>query len=119
MCINITLRRVHAVVKAVLHVVSVLFVALGIQHAMGMRHIFVCGLHHSTAFFHLSRKRHDLKNLLNIKCVFWFSLQLLFETFIIVRRTELDMRWAGHVARMVEERGCIGSWWGNRRERDH
>jgi len=26
------------------------------------------------------------------------------------------MRWVGHVARMGEERGCIGSWWGNRRE---
>ena len=21
------------------------------------------------------------------------------------------MRWAGHVARMDEDRGCIGSWW--------
>jgi len=29
------------------------------------------------------------------------------------------MRWAGHVARMGVERGCIGSWWGNRREGDH
>ena len=29
------------------------------------------------------------------------------------------MRWAGHVARMDEEMGVIGSWWGNRRERDH
>ena len=29
------------------------------------------------------------------------------------------MRWAGHVARMGEERGCIGSWWGNGRERDY
>ena len=29
------------------------------------------------------------------------------------------MRWAGHVARMGEERGCIGSSWGNRREVDH
>jgi len=29
------------------------------------------------------------------------------------------MRWAGHVARMGKERWCIGSWWGNRRERDH
>ena len=24
------------------------------------------------------------------------------------------MRWAVHVAHMGEERGCIGSWWGNR-----
>ena len=23
------------------------------------------------------------------------------------------------MARMGEERGCIGSWWGNRMERDH
>jgi len=29
------------------------------------------------------------------------------------------MRWAGHVARMGEVRGCIGSCWGNRREGDH
>ena len=29
------------------------------------------------------------------------------------------MRWVGHVARMGEERGCIGSWWGNQREGDH
>ena len=29
------------------------------------------------------------------------------------------MRWAGHMAHMGEERGCIGSWWGNRREGDH
>jgi len=28
------------------------------------------------------------------------------------------MRWAGHVACMGEERGCIGFWWGNRREKD-
>ena len=30
-----------------------------------------------------------------------------------------SMRWAGHVVRMGEERGCIGSWWGSRRGRDH
>jgi len=29
------------------------------------------------------------------------------------------MRWARHVARMGEERGCIRSWWGNRREGDY
>jgi hypothetical protein len=31
------------------------------------------------------------KKSLNTKCVFWFSLQLLFETFLILRRTEWDM----------------------------
>jgi len=29
------------------------------------------------------------------------------------------MRWAGHVSRVGEERECVGSWWGNRREGDH
>ena len=29
--------------------------------------------------------------LLNKKCVLWFSLQLLSETFLILRRTERDM----------------------------
>ena len=29
------------------------------------------------------------------------------------------MSWAGHLARMGEEMGCIGSWWGNRRGKDH
>jgi len=29
------------------------------------------------------------------------------------------MRWVEHVARMGEERGSIGSWWGNWREEDH
>ena len=31
------------------------------------------------------------KKLLNTKCVFWFSLQLLSGTFLILRRTEPDM----------------------------
>ena len=29
------------------------------------------------------------------------------------------MKWVWHVPRMGEERGCIGSWWGNEREGDH
>ena len=29
------------------------------------------------------------------------------------------MRWAGHVAGMGEEKGCMGSYWGNLGERDH
>jgi len=29
------------------------------------------------------------------------------------------MTWAGHVGRMGEDWGRLGSWWGNWRERDH
>ena len=35
----------------------------------------------------------------------------------VIKSTRI--RCAGHAARMGEERGCIGSWWGNRREGDH
>ena len=66
--------------------------ALGIQHAMRMCHIVICGLPCSTIFFTLSHKQYDLKKkLLNIKCGFWVSLQLLSETFLILRRSERDM----------------------------
>jgi len=33
--------------------------------------------------------------------------------------TSRRMRWAGHVVRMGEERGCMVYWWGNRKEGDH
>ena len=51
----------------------------------------------------------NFRRVLNVVCF------LLGKRVIKSRR----MRWAGHVARMGEERGRIGSWWGNRRERDH
>jgi hypothetical protein len=47
----------------------------------------VCLPHFST----LSHKRHYCrKRLLNVKCVFWFSLQGLSETFLIPRRIQRD-----------------------------
>ena len=40
------------------------------------------------------------------------------DTSFNIFKPVLRMRWAGHVALMGEEGGLIGSWWGNRRERD-
>jgi hypothetical protein len=46
----------------------------------------ICGLSGSTKFSVLSHKLHDFrKNSLNIKCVFWFSLQRLSKTVLILR----------------------------------
>ena len=66
------------------------FVALGIQHAMRMCLIIICGLSRFTMFPHY---------LINgtifggggLNNVFWFSLQLLSEKFLIPRRNERDM----------------------------
>jgi hypothetical protein len=69
-------------------------VALGIQHTKRMRHIIVsfvaCVV--SPSFSTLSHTRHDIrKQLLNIQYVFLFSLQLLFETFLILRKIQRDI----------------------------
>jgi hypothetical protein len=59
---------------------------------MRMHHIVICGLPRLTIFFHIISQTAQLKKkLLNTKCVFWFSLQILSETFIILRRNERDM----------------------------
>ena len=44
-------------------------------------------------FSTLSHKRHDFifLKMLSTKCVFWFSLQLLFETFLVLRITKRDV----------------------------
>ena len=73
----------------------VVFVALVIKHAQGIRgyDIAICGLSGSTNIF-----RHYLIKgtilgikLLNIKRVFWFSLQILSETFSLIRRIQRDI----------------------------
>jgi hypothetical protein len=55
---NLTLKRFRAAIVAAEKQLSITysecaFVALGIQHAMHMRHIVVCGLQGSTIFFHI------------------------------------------------------------------
>jgi hypothetical protein len=42
-------------------------------------------------FSTLSHKRHDFREkLVDVNCVFWFSLQLLYEIFLTVRRIQQD-----------------------------
>ena len=69
-----------------------MFVALGILHAMRMRHIFICGLASSTVFFSyyliIARLPEEKKKSVNKNHVFWASLQLLSEIFPIIRINE-------------------------------
>ena len=71
------------------------FVALGIQHVKRVLRIVIRGLPGSTViffFFKFSHKPCDFREtLLKTKCMLCFSLQLLSETFLILRRTERDM----------------------------
>jgi hypothetical protein len=55
--------------------------------------IVICDLSRSRIFFphYLINGTIFEKKLLNTKCVFWFSVQRLFETFFIPRRIERDM----------------------------
>jgi hypothetical protein len=68
------------------------FVALVFHHAMRMRHIVTWGLSGSFCILsHYLTNGAIFRKLLNIQNVFWFFLQLLSETFLILRTTERDM----------------------------
>jgi len=58
-----------------------------------MRHVVICGLPRLCVIFPHYLINYTIfgKKLLNTKCVFWFSLQLLSETFLILRWTEGDI----------------------------
>ena len=68
------------------------FVALGIQHPMRMHRIFIMACPaHGILPHELSNGTIFEQMLLNIKCVFGFSLQVWSETFLILSRVWRDM----------------------------
>jgi hypothetical protein len=69
------------------------FLAIVIQHPKRMRHIFICDLSRLYNIFphYLINGTIFEKQLLNLKCVFWFPLQLFSETFLILRRIQRDI----------------------------
>jgi hypothetical protein len=51
------------------------FAALGLHHAMRVHCIVICGLPGSTIFVQIINSTIKKKKLLDIKCVFWFSIE--------------------------------------------
>ena len=64
-------------------------VALLIQHATRTRQTIICGLSGSTKFLDIIFFRK--KKILNTKCVFRFSLQVLFKIFLILKEIQRDI----------------------------
>ena len=70
------------------------FVALGVQHAMHTLHNVICNLSSFTIFFHIISSMaqcFSVGGVTEIKCVFRTSLQLFYETFLILMRNVPDM----------------------------
>ena len=55
-------------------------------------YIYICGLSASTTFFHVPLLNGTIsgKKLLNTNCVFWFSVQLFWEIFLILGIIQRD-----------------------------
>jgi hypothetical protein len=69
-------------------------------NACATYHIVTCGLFGSAIFFHISHKRHDFWEKVIEQKMFWFSVELLSETFLIlgwIQRDTIEMYIGLHV----------------------
>jgi hypothetical protein len=61
------------------------------RNALPYCHLWPVWLYHIFPHYLINGTILGKKKLPNIKCAFWFSLQLLFETFLILRRIQRDI----------------------------
>ena len=89
---NVTLRRAHATIVAwnnnKCYILWVSVCSFRYPASNAHARIFICGLFGPTIFSHIVSQKACLriKKVLNIKCVFWFSLRHLSEKIFILRR---------------------------------
>ena len=87
---NVILRRVRVTIAAVENMLFWESAALVMQHAKRMRRVILlsvaCQALPSSILFHNEDDFRGRKQILNIKSVLWFSLQLLPEIFFILRK---------------------------------
>jgi hypothetical protein len=71
-------------------------VVLDMQHSKCMRGIILASVASQVVRYNIFPRHHInvaifVKHLLNMKCVFWFSLKILPELFLILTKTERDI----------------------------
>jgi hypothetical protein len=102
--INVTLTRVRATIVAVekpevLHILSLCLLPYlsSTQRACAVLycHLWPVWPYHIFPHYFINGTIFG-KKLSNIKCVFWFSLQLVSETFLILRRIQRDITINAH-----------------------
>ena len=118
---KVTLRRVRITAVAVekqYHIFWMCVCSLSYPESKAHAPYYsvICGLSCCKYFFHISQKRHDFRRRkkVNIKNAFWFSQQVLSETFLILKRIRRCRRVVRKVKNVLP---CTDIYWQQERNR--